>query len=31
MEYATRFNLIPESDVWAQLNEMLKQYLHITT
>ncbi len=31
MEYATRFDLIPESDVWTQLNEMLKQYLHTAT
>lgn len=31
MEYATRFDLIPESDVWTQLNEMLKQYLHAAT
>ena len=31
MEYATRFDLIPESDVWTKLNEMLKQYLHTTT
>ena len=27
MDYATRFNLIPEEDVWSQLRAMLQQYL----
>lgn len=31
MDYATRFNLIPESEVWAQLETMLERYLHPNT